>query len=414
VALSVKRGIRIYDPVLFWLSLAATLLGMLFIFDAGYARALATDKGALPPEFRSQLIFVLPAIVISLLVTAIRPDAWKNSSKLWWVVTILALLAVEKFGKEMNGARRWIGAGPIMLQPAEFAKLSAVLYLAAYFAGRKLWPQAIGRRKDFAHWLDTVAIPKLKRCLPMLWVMLGVFLIEKEPDLGTGAVVAATTFAMFFPGNVTKKSIIAAVALAGIGGAVMIKKEPYRLERIVHHSQRWDPQNVDDETFQTVQSELAISSGGVFGVGIGNGRAKHVLPATTTDFIMATVGEETGLVGSLVTLSLIGGIVWRLFYQARRVTSRFSALVLYGVGSWFGIQTCVNVMMANGFLPAIGIPLPFISSGGSSLVALWLALGVCQSTLAPAPVEEEESEMRRVTKSARSKKGARVVGPVRP
>ncbi|WP_144241342.1 FtsW/RodA/SpoVE family cell cycle protein [Fimbriimonas ginsengisoli] len=408
-----KRSLGIYDPVLFWLALVATLLGMLFIFDAGYARALSADKGALPPEFRSQLMFVVPAIVLSLVAGAMRPEAWKNGSKALWVVTLLGLFAVEKFGKEMNGAQRWLNVGPIQIQPAEFAKLAAVLYLAGYFATRKVWPKKIAPRKDFAHWLDTIAVPKLRRCLPMVWVLLAVLLIEKEPDLGTGAVVAATAFAMFIPGNVSWKSIVAALAIAGIGAGAMIVKEPYRMGRILNHTSRWDPQNVDDQTFQTVQSELAIASGGVFGVGIGNGRAKHVLPATTTDFIMATVGEETGLLGSLFTLAILGALVWRLLYQAQRATSHFSTLVLYGVGAWFGLQTCVNVMMANGFLPAIGIPLPFISSGGSSLVALWLALGICQSALAPERVEEENPPQR-ARRSAHLATRSTVPGAARP
>lgn len=385
------KGIfRIYDPVLFVLALCATILGMLWIFDAGYARALMNEKGLVPNEFRSQFIFAIVAIPASMIAAAVTPDRWRRISRGFWVVCFVLLLAVEKFGREMNGAKRWLGTGSFTIQPAEFVKLAAVLYLAAVFVDRKAWPKKIPRRRDWAQWMDTVAGPKLKRAMPAIWILIAVLLIEKEPDMGTGMVVAAAAFAMFIPGGVTRKSILAAVVLAGFGAGAMVYKEPYRLDRIVNHVHRWKGENVDDIGFQTVQSELAMASGGVLGVGIGNGRAKHVLPATTTDFIMATVGEESGLLGSLATLGLVGGIVWRLFYQARRASSRYGMLVLYGVASWFGFQACVNVMMANGFLPAIGIPLPFISSGGSSLIALWLALGVCQSAL--APVEEKREE----------------------
>src|SRR5262249_2869093 len=121
----------------------------------------------------------------------------------------------------------------------------------------------------------------------------------------------------------------------------------------------------------------------------GAGRAKHVIPATTTDFIMATIGEEFGLLGSLVVIGLIATLVWRLFWLAQRANTKFAMLVLGGVGTWIAVQACTNVMMANGFLPAIGIPLPFISSGGSSLISLWLAMGLCQSVLAPVPVPGE-------------------------
>ena len=151
-----------------------------------------------------------------------------------------------------------------------------------------------------------------------------------------------------------------------------------------------------------------MASGGLFGVGIGNGRAKHILPATTTDFIMATIGEEVGLVGSLFVLSIIGAIVWRLKWLASRATDRFASLVLFGTAAWIGIQACVNVMMANGFLPAIGIPLPFISSGGSSLVALWMALGLCQSVLAPQPEPVVEEEARETDRNRRRHGRARL------
>jgi len=277
------------------------------------------------------------------------------------------------------------------VQPAEFAKLAAIIYLAGYFAERKAWPKKIKYPKTWVSRVDNIWIPKLIRCMPAIWVFAAVILIEVEPDMGTGAVIAATGFAMFFPAGVTKKSIIVAALVAAIAGTAAVVKEPYRLQRFTHHVQRWSDENFDDLEFQSVQAELAIASGGMPGVGLGAGRAKHVLPATTTDFVWATIGEETGVWGSLIVLSVLGGIVFRLLYLARTAKTRFNMLLLYGVGSWIGIQTCVNVMMANAFLPAIGIPLPFISSGGSSLVALWLALGVCQGTLAKAPDKEGET-----------------------
>lgn len=391
MAFPLKRGLRIYDPVLFWLALVATALGVFFIFDAGFVRSLADGKGTIPKEFISQLFFLAPSAIALYVGTAMTPSFLQKSSKIVWIVSLLLLLAVEFVGVSMNGAKRWIGHGSFNIQPAEFAKLATVIYLAGVFATRKAWPTKFPRFRNRTLWVDNVVFPKLARCMPMLWVLLAVLLIEKEPDLGTGAVVAATAFAMCWAGGVTKKTLAVGLLLGGVGVLGLIKSQPYRLERIQNHTSRWSPDNVDDATFQTDQAELHIADGGVLGVGIGNGHVKHILPATTTDFIMATIGEETGLLGSLVVLSVIGGIVWRLLWQARRATQRFQMLVLYGVASWFGIQACVNVMMANAFLPAIGIPLPFISSGGSSLVALWLAIGVCQSAVAPEPVKEEVS-----------------------
>jgi cell division protein FtsW len=384
--------------------MAATVIGMLFIYDAGYARALAMEMGPIPPEFRMQVIFMVPSLIGAALVARIRPEMWKKGSKLVWVASLLLLIAVEVAGTEMNGAKRWIKIGPIPFQPAEFAKIATIVYLAGAFADRKAWPKNMPKR-TFAQWMDSVAPAKLMRALPAIWVLFAVALIEHEPDLGTAAVVAATAFAMFPAGGVTWKSIVAAIGISAVGAGAMVIKQPYRMERITNHVHRWENGNADDIGFQTVQSEAAMASGGLFGVGIGNGRAKHILPATTTDFIMATIGEEVGLVGSLFVLSLIGGIVWRLKWLAAKATDRFASLILFGTAAWIGIQTCVNVMMANGFLPAIGIPLPFISSGGSSLVALWIALGLCQSVLAPQPEPVPEEEKPREVNRNRRRHG---------
>lgn len=387
-----KRVFKVYDPVLYALALLATCLGLFFIYDAGYARSLSGGRGPLPPEFLTQLKLLIPALIVSHIASALGAPIWAKLSKPFWVVCFLLLIAVEKFGTEMNGAKRWIGTSSLNIQPAEFVKVAVVVYIAALLANRPLWPKKFPKYKTFVKKMDMIYGPKIARVMPAIWIGIAALLIEKEPDLGTAAVVGVTAFALFWMGGVSKKSLAIGVLAAGLGVGYMIHKEPYRLKRIENHWARWDKAHVDDETFQTVQAELAISSGGVLGVGVGNGHGKHILPAPTTDFIMATVGEETGLLGSLVVLSVIGGIVWRLMWHARKATTRFAMLLFYGVGTWIGVQACVNVMMANGFMPAIGIPLPLISSGGSSMVALWMAFGICQATLAPQPVAKPASE----------------------
>lgn len=386
-----NRTLRLYDPLLFWLALGATILGMLFVFDAGYPRSIAAGRGAIPREFMMQLLFLPVAIGASIICAGTRPDKWKKVAKTLWWVSFASLLLVffPVIGVAMNGAHRWIKLGPIMIQPAEFVKVTCVLYLASVFADRKAWPAKI-KYKNNVEWADRVLMPKLSRALPAIAALAAVALIEKEPDMGTGAIVAFTAFCMLFLGGVSKKSLIAASCLAVLGVFVMVKQEPYRLERIMNHSKRWDPGTMDDTGYQTVQSELAMASGGFGGVGVGMGRAKHVEPAATTDFILATVGEEFGFLGVLAVIAVMAGLVIRLLALSARAPTRFGSLILSGCAGWIGIQAAVNIMMANGTLPAIGIPLPFISSGGSSLVALWMAMGVCQSVIAPQPAEEAE------------------------
>ncbi|MEZ0325041.1 MAG: FtsW/RodA/SpoVE family cell cycle protein [Fimbriimonas sp.] len=376
-----------YDPILFGLTALVTLLGLLFILDAGYARSLAEGRGYLPKEFTQQLMFLGFSGVAYWIVARFHAERWLKAAGIIWFLSLASLIAVEVVGTTMNGATRWLALGPIKIQPAEFVKLSTVLYLAAYFATRPALTTE--KYRDWGAYLDANFGAIVRRYMPSIWVGLAFYLIEKEPDLGTGAMVAVIAFTMFFAGGISKRSIAICVGIALMGILFTIYKQPYRLDRITNHADRWSLRNVDDIGFQTVQSELGMANGALVGVGPGAGRSKHVMPATTTDFVMATVGEEFGLLGCLLVLGLIGGLVWRTMYLAAKADSQFKMLVLYGVAAWIGIQTCVNMMMANGFLPAIGIPLPFISSGGSSLFALWMAIGICQAMLLPVPVKEE-------------------------
>jgi cell division protein FtsW len=196
---------------------------------------------------------------------------------------------------------------------------------------------------------------------------------------------------MLVLGGVSRGSLLTLVSLGVLAVGLLVVLEPYRMERILHHGDRWSAENIEGIGYQTTQSEAAMASGGVFGVGLGEGRAKHTLPAPTTDFVMATVAEEAGLVGALTVTVLMGGIVWRMMVLARRTDDRFGKLVIGGVATWVGVQACTNVMMTNGFVPPIGVPMPFVSAGGSSLMALWMALGACQSVLRQGRQEEAES-----------------------
>lgn len=382
---------RLADPALFWLALLLTGVGMLFIFDAGYARSLRDGRGMVPREFYMQIPYLLIGLALAFSLSRLNPQKLKRWSGVIFAIGMIALIAVEipLLSHEMSGARRWLGKPPFLVQPAEFFKIAAILYLAGAFADRKAWPSKLPKFSNWAARIDSLFWPKLKRAVPAILVFVGVYLIEREPDLGTAAVVAFTTFVMFVLGGVSWRSIAVCLVLALGGTYAMIKAQPYRMDRISNHAQRWDARNIDDVGYQTVQSELAQSTGGLVGVGVGAGRAKHVIPATTTDFIMATIGEEFGLLGSVFVIGLLGALVARLLWLAERARTRFGMLVLGGVGAWIGVQTCTNVMMANGLVPAIGIPLPFISSGGSSLIALWAAMGLCQAALKAVPVPKE-------------------------
>lgn len=388
--------VKIQDPILVVLALVASLLGLVFIFDAGYPRALAAGRGPIPAEFRMQLLMFVVAGVAGILASKVTVDAWYKLSKFIWFVAFVSLFLpmVPGLKYAQNGADRWFKL-PLLppIQPAEFVKVAVIIYLAGLLAKRKDWTPKPG--KDWAQWMDRNLVPKLRRCLPALWIVIACVLIEKEPDLGTAAVILTTAFALFVVGGVSRTSLIAGSLIAVIGVGWQVTHETYRMDRIRHHMARWSEENMDDVGWQTVQSEIGQAAGGFVGVGPGGGRAKHVLPAATTDFVNATIGEEFGLLGMWSVIAILGGITFRLFMLARRATTPFGGLFLTGMGAWIGVQTCVNVMMSNGMLPAIGIPMPFISSGGSSLLSLWIGLGIANSVLARQPVTEEAVEADR-------------------
>jgi len=378
-----KPSIKLADPVLFGLAFVATLVGTLAIFDAGYARSIQSGGGIIPREFRMQLLFSFLGLGTGYVTSRIPLATWRRRSTVVFGVTALLVFAllVPIWSINMNGATRWIDLGPVMIQPSEFAKVGVVVFLAGIFAARPAWRQP-RRIRDLWHWLDQVGLRKLARAIPALLVLVVAVKIEREPDLGTAAVILAILGAMMVLGGVSGKSLALCAAVGIVGAYGFVRMEPYRLERITSHAQRWESQHMDDVGYQTVQSETAIASGGLTGVGIGSGRAKYMLPAATTDFITSTIGEETGLVGSWLTLGLLGGLTWRLFWLAKRTKDAFGSLVCAGIGVWFGMQATVNVMMANGTFPPIGIPLPFFSSGGSSLIALWWAVGLAMAAAA--------------------------------
>jgi len=374
------------DHVLTILAFAATLVGLLAVWDSGYARAAASGM-LVPRELQSQIAFAFISVFAGVAVSRIRPGNLRRFAFLSLLVVIAGMVVVQVpgLGKEINGARRWIDFKFFTVQPAEFAKLAVILFLGAILA---VWKPV--RARVAKHWgesLDRVWLPRFARALPAAFIVVTLLMVEHERDLGTMLVVVAAGFGALIVANVDKRLLIGLFVILALGTGLFVFKESYRADRFANHLHRWSDDNVDGPGYQTTQSETALARGGLIGVGLGNGRAKYVLPAPTTDFVLATIGEEFGLIGSLAVIGLIGAIAWRLMAHALAREDVFGRVVLGGVASWIALQTMVNVMMVNGAAPPVGVPLPFVSAGGSSLVALWAAVGVCQSVLCGDPVK---------------------------
>jgi cell division protein FtsW len=380
------------DTSLFWWAFAASILGLVFILDAGYAQSMKVGQ-LLPKPFITQIGMLVAGIIGYAFVRKVNPEKLKKWAP--WIMggSLLSLVLVEFVGISQNGAKRWLGVEALKVQPAEFLKVAAILYLAYALATKKPWKATWEKRRKQKGWINQVLVPKLDRLWPALIIVVAMFLVEREKDLGTASIVLATSVALFMTAPVTMKSVVTISLVLVVGLGAFVLKEPYRVKRFLVHPARWERQYINDETYQPINSELAMVSGKLVGVGFGSGRAKYLLPATTSDYVMATVGEECGFWGPAICLLLVGGISFKLLMAAQQVKDRFKSLFLAGTAWWLAIQACTNLMMANATLPSIGIPFPFISAGGSSLIAIWIALGICDRlSVAKEPIKEVELE----------------------
>jgi cell division protein FtsW len=282
-----------------------------------------------------------------------------------YVVTLLLLVAVlvPGIGTEIAGSRRWIVL-PVVggFQPAEIAKLAICLYLA--------------------HWLDrrgSAARGFWNGFVPFgLLVAPGFLLIAMEPDLGTAGVYVAAALAIFFMSG-ANLLYLTAIGSAVVGGAVlMIVNTPYQLQRVQSFL---DPfQDPLKSGYNSIQALMALALGGVTGLGLGASKQKYLyLPAPSTDFIFAIIGEEWGLIGTLAVVLLFAVIAYQGYKIAIHAPDTFSGLLAAGITTWLVAQACINMMVVTALLPVTGIPLPFISYGGSALTINLAAVGILLS-----------------------------------
>jgi len=308
------------------------------IFYGGTVGLLMFIVGYFVP-YRSWRILALPALIVSLF--------------------LLLLVFVPGLQVSSGGANRWIGFGSITIQPTEITKLTFIVYLAA------LLEKKGSAVRDFR-----------KSVVPFL-VITGIIsvLIILQPDIGTLVSIAAIAMAMVFAAGFRIRHILF-VLLGGAGlFAVLLNTARYRLERImVYLHPELDPQGIG---YQINQALLAVGTGGLWGLGLGRSRQKYYyLPEPAGDSIFAIIAEELGLVRSVMVLAAFGLIAWRGFAIARRAPDVFGRLLAVGITSWIIVQAFINVGSILGLLPLTGIPLPFISYGGSSLATLLFATGV--------------------------------------
>ncbi len=375
----------------------ACFLGTLIVVDSSYAASIARGEGAFARGVQVHLACVGLGMGLAWLLSRVGPHVW---SRLGWLAYGLAFFSavvlVILFGVEQNSAKAWIEIQGVRFQPSEFAKVGLIAYLSSVLARRPEF-RPTGRLGGTLRYLDHVFAPSVKRFVPFIFA-LGLAGWVAVEDLGTGSIMVAIVLAMMFVGNVRLTSLAALTAVLLVGAFAAVRMEDYRWQRFARHYDRWADHNVSDIGYQTTQSELALAQGGLFGVGLGDGRLKHILPAATNDFVFGTVGEEVGLLGGLVTIGVLAALAWRCLKVARHAPESYGTMFCTGMAAWIAIQSSVNILMATGAIPAIGVPLPFFSAGGSSVLALWMGIGIALGTLrqpvAPKAVQASKTSSR--------------------
>jgi cell division protein FtsW len=278
-------------------------------------------------------------------------------------VLLLMLVLHPSIGTTVGGAARWISVGSISVQPSEPAKFFVVAGVASILSANLKYLHL-----DPVRWIAPIG----------LIVGLVTLLILLQPDLGTAMVIAGSVFLLLFVAGVRLRLLFSTAVLSTLAGLVLIMGERYRRARFLSFLHPWaDPSN---SGYQVVQSLIALGSGHLFGVGLGASRQKWMyVPNAHTDFIFSIMGEELGLIGEVVVLALFGAFIYAGIRIAMRAPDSFGRLLAAGITGWLGLQALINLGAVTGMLPITGVPLPFMSFGGSSLIVSLAASGVLLS-----------------------------------
>jgi cell division protein FtsW len=361
--------------ILFLAVLALLVIGIVMLFStSAYAR---DSHGDVYFFIKRQAIWIGIGLVACIFAALMNYQFWQKTWWLWFAMalTALALCYIPHIGMRINGSRRWVGYGPITFQPSELAKIATIIFLAAWFARRE--------KPDGNMFSEFI--------IPLAIISVPAALVLGEVDLGTTALIGTTAFVVMFIAG-TNPLWLGGLAVAGLGGllvvATQISERMGRLSAFLH------PQNYkDDAGLQQMQALIAWGSGGMDGLGLGNGRQKMLyLPYAHTDFIFPIIGEELGLRFSLLVVFLFVVIIVCGIMIALHARDRFGLLLGCGIVSLLALQAAVNIGVTTSLLPNKGLPLPFISYGGSNLAACMFAIGVLvniyrQGILEPPPVK---------------------------
>ena len=357
-----------FDQPLLWVTLVLLIWGMVMVYSASIAMPENPRFARYTHTYflTRHVLWLLMSFVAAVLAFQVPVAIWEKAAPWLFILSLVFLIAVliPYVGKVVYGARRWISLGPIGFQPSELAKFAVLLYAADYMV----------RKMDVKEHFFRAVAP-----MGVAVAVVGMLLLA-EPDMGAFMVIAVIAMGILFLGGVNARMffLIAAVLLVAFG--LMIAMSEWRRDRIFAYLDPWSEKNALAKGYQLTHSLIAIGRGEIFGVGLGGSVEKlHWLPEAHTDFLLAVIGEEFGLVGVVCVIGLFLWLTRRMIHIGRQAIALdrvFAGLVAQGVGIWMGFQAFINMGVNLGALPTKGLTLPLMSYGGSAILVNLVAVAV--------------------------------------
>ena len=357
-----------FDQPMVWVTVALLLWGLVMVYSASIAMPENPRFARYTHTYFlvRHAMWLVIALVMALLAYQVPVSTWEKSARPLFVFSLLLLVLVliPHVGKVVYGARRWISVGPLSFQPSELAKFTVLLYAADYMV----------RKMEVKERFFRAVLP-----MGAAVAVVGVLLLA-EPDMGAFMVIAVIAMGILFLGGVNARMFFLIATVLVVAFGLMIAASEWRRERIFAYLDPWSEQNALAKGYQLTHALIAIGRGEIFGVGLGGSVEKlNWLPEAHTDFLLAVIGEEFGLIGVVTVICLFFWLVRRMMYIGRQAIALervFAGLVAQGVAIWVGFQAFINMGVNLGALPTKGLTLPLMSYGGSAILVNLVAIAV--------------------------------------
>ena len=388
-----------------WMLIAAAILiaiGAMNVYNATYYMNMAAGDGPYA-HFVKHITILAGSLILGVVVAKLPKGFIRGGAVIWVGFTLVLLLLVVVAGHRANGATRWIMLAGFSLQPSEVAKVTGLIWAASFLAKRIRKGEEITLVKRFFRPVFHLADRKKKEntfrsmigyFLPLYGPLVMALFVLKQPDMGTAGMILLFPLLLYVLAGLPIFEIFLGVGVAVFTFVLLVIAEPYRMDRVVV---LWDPFSyAANRGYQTVQSLIAVGSGGLFGQSVGEGMSKFLyLPEQYTDFAYAVFSQEFGFIGSVFVLLLYFVFLLAGFSAARKLKETYAALLVYGLTMLISVQGIVNIAMVIGCFPVTGIPLPFISYGGSSLLMNIISVALIYGTTVQSLRETDLEERKR-------------------